>query len=259
VALDKATIDFVMDAIVARGCHGSARTTFFLIRQMCAFAYRCKWMAPLHDSLTLSDYGVKNGKGSRVLSEAELVQLFRYLDRAPLVACAHLVVDDLIRVAVLTGLRSSELRESRAEDWKDGILTIPAPRTKSNRELKLKLSPVAAAIVEARAKSGGLLFPNGRGNVLDAAAFRREVEKVRIAAGIEEKFTVHDFRRTLRQRLGYLAIDFFVAEATIGHALPGMVQTYQPLPLVERIGHALRLHEAWLLALLANAEREARG
>ena len=44
--------------------------------------------------------------------------------------------------------------------------------------------------------------------------------------GIEEKFTPHDLRRTLRTRLAEIGVSDVIAERVLGHKLQGLLAVY---------------------------------
>ena len=98
---------------------------------------------------------------------------------------------------VLTATRSGEVRGAvwTQIDRDKGVWTIPAPRTKGNREHRVPLSRRALEILEeARAFGRGsvLVFPSVRGKPLGDTAMPRLLRTLRIAA------VPHGFRSSFR-------------------------------------------------------------
>ncbi len=103
-----------------------------------------------------------------------------------------------LRFIILTAARSGEARGATwAEvDLKSAVWTLPASRTKMNREWRVPLCAEATAILEKlkilKDKPESLLFPNVKGKPLSDVAVSKTLHSLR--PGV----TVHGFRATFR-------------------------------------------------------------
>lgn len=177
----------------------------------------------------------------RVLSDAELAQVIPWLPNLPR------DIDDALTLYLWTACRGAEivgLRASELTDETDGLWwTIPASRRKTRRsaspsDLRVPLVGRAEALVRRRlaAADGEFLFP---GRVADhiqqkvlgvavwchmpACELRPEWSRPRWPVA---SWAPHDLRRTARTLLGALGCPVEVAEAILGHVLPGVLGTY---------------------------------
>ena len=143
---------------------------------------------------------------------------------------------------VLTAARSGEVRGAvwREIDRDEGVWTIPAARTKGNREHRVPLCRRALEILEeARALGGGgpYVFPNVRGKPLGNTAMSELLRGLRIAA------VPHGFRSSFRD---WTAEETDhpreVAEAALAHKVRNPIEAaYRRSDLFER----RRLMDDW--------------
>ena len=75
--------------------------------------------------------------------------------------------------------------------------------------------------------------------------------------GIEEKFTPHDLRRTMRTRLAELGIQDIIAERVLGHKLQGMMAVYNQYPYQVEKRNALQAWESRLKEIVGMEARPA--
>jgi len=139
----------------------------------------------------------------------------------------------LQQLLLLLGQRRSEVAEMlwseinfQNQEW-----TIPAERSKSNREHIVPLSDAAVEILEnlPRFGDGDFVFSttNGRRPV---SGFSKS--KVRTDQMLAERKTViknwrvHDLRRTCRTGLAKLGVAEIVSERVLNHQVQGLVRTY---------------------------------
>jgi len=144
---------------------------------------------------------------------------------------------------VLTATRSNEVRGAvwREIDVEEAVWTIPAPRTKGNREHRVPLSGRALEILdEARriGRGGALVFPGVRGRPLGRTA----VWQLLKACGVEA--VPHGFRSSFRD---WAAEETDhpreVAEAALAHKVRNQVEAaYRRTDLFER---RRRLMDDW--------------
>jgi integrase len=150
----------------------------------------------------------------RYLTEDEGVRLMRALD-----AERDQVNADLLRVALLTGARRSELIAMR---WEDVDLTKgrwTKPHTKPGEKQHVPLNPQACAVLAARyAKDPEIEQPFLRGRKLATAerAVARCWDRVREAAKLEG-MRVHDLRHSFASTLANRRVDLYVIGKLLGH------------------------------------------
>ena len=148
---------------------------------------------------------------------------------------ARPVVKLAFELLVLTATRSGEVRGAAWTeiDLNDGVWTIPAGRSKTNREHRIPLSRRALEILEdARALGRGspLVFPSLRGRPLDGTAFTRMLKRLEINA------VPHGFRSSFRDWAAE-ETDYprEVAEAALAHVVRNQVEAaYRRTDLFDR-------------------------
>ncbi len=124
---------------------------------------------------------------------------------------------------VLTACRSGEVRlsEWREVDLDSGIWTIPADRSKTQREHKVPLAPRALAVLDKarRLSQGeGLIFPSVTGKPLSDATLSKLLREQGIRA------VPHGFRSSFRDWCGETGQPREVAEACLAHAVRSKVE-----------------------------------
>ena len=143
---------------------------------------------------------------------------------------------------VLTACRSGEVRlsEWREVDLESGVWTIPADRSKTQREHKVPLTPRALAVLdEARQLSHGegLIFPSATGKALSDATLSKLVREQGIQAA------PHGFRSSFRDWCGEAGQQREVSEACLAHAVKSKVEAaYARSDLLKR---RWTLMQAW--------------
>jgi len=136
------------------------------------------------------------------------------------------------RFLALTAVRTMEVLGARwAEvDMDSAVWTIPASRTKTNREHRVALSAEALKVLaEARKRMGGsgLVFPSHSGRPLGHQAIWQAVR--------EYNTTPHGFRSAFRSWAADNEAPGELAEAALGHVLRNQVEAaYQRSDLLER-------------------------
>ena len=130
---------------------------------------------------------------------------------------------DAYKLELLLGLRIGEIVGAKQDEIDLGAATwtIPAVRTKSNREHVQPIPERALAIVKAAVKRAGKspwLFPSSKtGEAVRAQSAVRSMERMRAQIGLTDLGT-HDFRRTLASGLGDLGTPDTIIELILGHA-----------------------------------------
>ena len=166
---------------------------------------------------------------------------------------ARPVVKLAFELLVLTAVRSGEVRGAvwPEIDRDEGVWTIPAPRTKGNREHRVPLCRRASEILEeARMLGRGspLVFPGVRGKPFASTALSELLGELKIAA------VPHGFRSSFRD---WAAEDTDhpreVAEAALAHKVRNQIEAaYRRSDLFER---RRRLMDDWA-AYLAGGSRQ---
>jgi integrase len=145
----------------------------------------------------------------RVLSDTELQIVWRAADDTGLLG-------DIIKLALLTCQRREKIYKMRWSDIVDGVWNIPTePGEKSNGG-RLRLPPLAFAVINNQAHVSDRVFPR-RPSTTTKARFDRQ-------CGVS--FRLHDLRRTSRTLLSRIGISFEVAEAILGHKAKGVTSVY---------------------------------
>jgi len=211
--------------------------------------------------------GAHQGVQKRALSEAELALLLPWMPNFTR------DVEDALTLILWTCCRGAEvvaMRAAELADEADGVLwwTIPRAKLKMRRnqavaDLRVPLVGRAAAVVRRRASGAvdGWVFPShGRSGHIEQKALGVAVwthharcesrpEWVRLRLPVPD-WAPHDLRRTGRTLLALLSCPTEVAEAILGHVLPGVQATYN-----RHSYDAERLQ--WLKALAARLEQLA--
>ncbi len=148
-------------------------------------------------------------KGTRVLTDAELVKVWR--------ACEG-QFGSMVRLLILWGTRNGETGRLRRDWIEDGVLTIPGQFTKNGRAHAIPLLPMSQAILDAQPHQGAFYFP---GRLLSEShfndgswgKFKKALEK---RAGVYG-WQLRDIRRTFRSNLAKLRVSREVAEVLLNH------------------------------------------
>jgi integrase len=146
---------------------------------------------------------------SRVLSDDELKIVWRAADDAG-------VLGDIIKLLLLTGQRREKVCTLKWSDITDGVWTVPHTTGEKGVGGRLRLPPLALSIIANQAHVSDFVFPQ---RFLD-----RDKGKFERRCGVQ--FRLHDLRRQHRTILSRLNVPFEVAEAILGHTLPGVSAVY---------------------------------
>ena len=174
---------------------------------------------------------VKEIPKSRVLTDTELKLLWDGLSPTNKAVDIYRGTKLALKLIILTGCRPGEIVGMRWDEINDGVLTIPAKRMKGAEIHRVPLTNMAVEVIEeARALSGDSPFifrsPHKDSAPLTAGALSRAILRHRAEMKIEDPFTPHDLRRTLRTRLAELGIQDVVAERVLAHKLQGILKVY---------------------------------
>ncbi|HEY1982975.1 MAG TPA: tyrosine-type recombinase/integrase [Xanthobacteraceae bacterium] len=113
----------------------------------------------------------------------------------------------IIKLLALTGQRESEIGNLCRSEINEGLIILPAERTKNRRPHVIPLSPSANTIIEARERRDGrdLIFGRGDGGFSGWSKSKERLDE-RITAANGGKaithWTLHDLRRTFATYAG---------------------------------------------------------
>jgi integrase len=146
---------------------------------------------------------------SRVLSDNELRAVWQAADDAGLLG-------DVIKLLLLTAQRREKIYTLKWSDIADGVWTMPHVIGEKGVGGRLRLPPLALAIIDNQARISDFVFPHR-----PAARTKAHFEQ---RAGV--RFRLHDLRRTSRTLLSRIGVSFDVAEAILGHKAKGVAGVY---------------------------------
>lgn len=167
----------------------------------------------------------------RVLNNEEIKILWDALNLENMTMDIYRVSKLALKMILLTGQRPGEVCGMTWNEIDGNTWTIPAERMKSKDAHSVPLSDMALEIIEqARIYSGDTPFVFASTHKDEGATTTRALSKAIYRhwqeIGINEKFTPHDLRRTLRTRLAEIGIDNVVAERVLAHKLQGLLAVY---------------------------------
>ena len=175
------------------------------------------------DDLTIDDVGRKQNKRDREHTRQELVDIW--------LECSGKrfkpYYSSLLRLLVVFGCRTQELRLSRVTEWdlKDWLWTVPKEHSKGGekilRPIPEAIRPFIAGLIEQHKDSGLLL-----GEVKKPEAVSQWGRGVYKRLGHSEPWTLHDLRRTFSTTLNNMGIAPHVVEQLLGHTLGGVMAVY---------------------------------
>jgi integrase len=202
---------------------------------------------------------------TRTLTDEELKALWKALDLKNEAIDMFWTTKLCLKLILLTGQRSSEICGMTWDelDLKNNVWTIPAARMKNNLEHKLPLTASVKKIIQKAGRIFGRetpwVFPSPNKEApLIQHSLSRAVSRHYREIGIEEPFTPHDLRRSMRTRLAELKVPEFIAERTLGHKLEGILAVYNQYDYLPEKRKALEAWEAKMEAILGIHKKAQR-
>jgi hypothetical protein len=163
---------------------------------------------------------------------------------------------------LLTAARITEVGQARRTELVKGIWTIPADRVKNSSAHSIALGPWGRSLM---ATDGEWVFPavkkkdRPRNRSVWYKARDRVLARMSELAGRPiERFTPHDFRRTVRSNTKRLKVDFETAEAMLNHVKKGLERTYDRYDLEEEKRASFLKWEAEIADIAIRAGLAAR-
>lgn len=184
----------------------------------------------LIESNPIGQKGVKrleenNGREQRILNLGLTDD-----DMRRLVDCADPKIRPVIKIALLTGMRLSEILSLKWNqiDFSGLRLTIPVASSKSKRERTIPLSRDLFETIRAIKREGSFLFPNkntGTHTKSIQKSFIAACDKAKIPYGRDDGIVFHDLRHVAASQL-VKVIDVVTASRILGHSSVEMTMRY---------------------------------
>jgi integrase len=186
----------------------------------------------------------------RVLSDDELSAIWR--------ACGDDEYGRIIRLLILSGARRQEIGDMTWSeiDLERGIFTIPAARSKNNRQHVLPLMPMMREIIDTvpQMASRDQLFGQRSHGFTAWVQGKRALDK---RSGVRD-WTVHDIRRTVATKMADIGVQPHIIEATLNHHSghrAGIAGVYNRSPYEREVRAALAAWHDHLRAIIAGGDR----
>ena len=249
----KQIITQCIDPIIKRGSKVYAGRVLSLLKQAFQFGVHRGLIksSPLSNTQKRNITGKESAK-DRYLTEKELQTFFYNLPKVGITRPVQIV----LTLLCLTGCRVNELIIAEWEhiDFDNNMWFFPPENTKSHKgKEKPHHVPMNPAITkylkEMKAQFSYLnskyVFPSITKKSVEAGAEPMESRSVSKAVarhtesfGID-KFTPHDFRRTIQTQLAKMGVDAVVVEKVLNHELTGMMRIYNQYDYMKERGTAL--------------------
>ena len=153
-----------------------------------------------------------------------------------LLSSADGVIQDMILIALRTGMRQGELRglQWSSVNWQNQTITVRhslndrAKRLespKSNRERHIPMGAEVYSALFKRKKETGYVFLNEDGTPFDSQRLIRQLDKVREKTKLR-KFTWHSLRHTFASQLAMRGAPLHAVQALLGHSTISTTMRY---------------------------------
>lgn len=272
VAVTTPEVRSLVEAVVQRGAASYAGKVLQITAQLFRFAQgRGDVTANPADPLDAAALGIENNSSDRFLNAEEIPQFWHALDRC---GCTP-TVRDALRLLLLTGVRSGELRLATWEevDFDKAAWVIPVDHQKLSKRAEkgarpfvVPLPPTALALfkqLRALADSIGSQnvlaswHPDAKGEPITDKALNHVMRRLFVGrkpllSFVGERPTPHDLRRTLRTHLGEtLGIAPHIAERCLNHSLGRIAKIYDRGDYLTERRAALEKWDAYVERLVA--------
>lgn len=182
------------------------------------------------EDLTISDIGKHQSKKDRVLSWTELLDVWRWCSDIK----SNWYYKNMVRLLVVFGCRTQEVRLSTASEWdlESGLWTVPKEHSKTGSHIVRPIPPQLHSYIAsllAESKSGYLL-----GELKRAEAVSQWGRGLYAKLGHSKAWTLHDLRRTFATTLNDLEVEPYVVEQLLGHSLGGVMAIYNRSQHIEK-------------------------
>ncbi|WP_261666931.1 tyrosine-type recombinase/integrase [Erwinia mallotivora] len=236
---DETTLHHWLDVLepLAKSVPAVADRILINAKQAHKWAYRRKLSTaqPIRD-IGLPDLGIKKKDRDRVLSDDEIVTIFRAMEASRI----HIKYQLLVKLCLLFACRSGELAFAERSHFNlDTMVWIIPPEfhktgASSGKAITRPIIPEAAEMLDElfklNVKSKFLIRkentdePIGRSTLSDIPEYIRRAAKRHLGEDLAH-WTLHDLRRTARTNFSKFT-EPHIAEIMLGHKLPGVWQIY---------------------------------
>jgi integrase len=160
----------------------------------------------------------KEKKNHRLLSDAELVEIWNALPTND--------YDAIVKLLILTGQRAKEISNLRWSevDFDRGTITLPPHRTKNGREHTVPMSAKVTSILEDQMRREGrdFVFGKGQGGFSGWSKAKDALDQaIATKAGKKAKpmlpWIIHDLRRAVATGMAEIGIQPHIIEAILNH------------------------------------------
>ena len=220
-ALTRKDIVQRIDALEAVGKPGAAQDLRRHARSLLEFAVtrglvQFNVLAGMRQPRSSRVERLQDARKGRALSDDQIAALWA---SAPVLGA----FGALLRLALLTGLRRSELSGLKWSDIHADRILIAAEHAKTGVTHEVPLTAAMREVLDGQPRTTSKLVFPGRNNARLVGWSKLVPRAVRVT-GID--FRLHDLRRTCRTLMSRLGVSEEIAELSIGHVRRGLVGTY---------------------------------
>lgn len=175
------------------------------------------------NDLTIDDVGRKQNKRDREHTRQELADIWQECSGKKF----KRYYSSLLRLLVVFGCRTKELRLSRVKEWdcREWVWTVPKEHSKGGvkivRPIPEAIRPFITSLIEKKEGTELLL-----GEMKKSEAVSQWGRGIYKRLGHSDPWTLHDLRRTFSTTLNNMGIAPHVVEQLLGHSLGGVMAVY---------------------------------
>lgn len=195
------------------------------------------------------DVGKSSEVGDRVVLPEEIKFIWQTLDKMK----SYPTTKNAIKLATLTAARLGEVRHMEIcdIDFDKRLWTIPKEKSKTKKKFTRPLGPEAFKIIQWQVKSFGeftkFVFPSGSYQRHISPQTINKLCRSIIKTHNMERWSCHDFRRSLSTILSSKKVPLHVTEKMLGHSLGGVMAVYNKHDWLEEQREAYHLWEASII------------
>ncbi|ABZ76350.1 integrase family protein [Shewanella halifaxensis HAW-EB4] len=189
--------------------------------------------------------GSASNTGDRTPSVVEIKAILEEFGRSK----SYPTTVNVVRMIVLTGARCGEVRCMQSKDinFDTGIWTVPKEKSKTNTRILRPLGLKALELVKWQVKTFGgfsdYVFPSASyKNEIGPATINKMCRTIVKRMDIE-RWSVHDFRRSLSTLLTEDGVPLHITEKMLGHKLGGILSVYNKSEYIEDQRKAYKVWE----------------
>ena len=194
------------------------------------------------------DVGKSSEVGDRVVTPDEIKTIWSALDKSK----CYPTTKNAIKLATLTAARLGEIRhmEIGDVDLDNKLWTIPKEKSKTKKKFVRPLAPEALKIIKWQIETFGgftnFVFPSGSYKQHISPQTINKLSRSVVKGEQMERWSCHDFRRSLSTILSSNKVELHVTEKMLGHSLGGILAIYNKHDWLEEQREAYELWERLL-------------